>query len=153
MCLQEHITDIMHPRTYSIWETTPELLQQLRVPHHGCEAKFAMHAASSLYARPTDIEHGILSQLAQRTLAAQTDKALNYGCPLFARKFPVETADLVYKILTADHCHGLSILKPEVDSQSWLELLHLLSVVWHCWQAALCPAHSCQLSARQCSAS
>ncbi|KAK9862414.1 hypothetical protein WJX84_009242 [Apatococcus fuscideae] len=110
----EHITDIMHPRTYSIWETTPELLKQLRLPHHGCEANFAAHAASSLYARSTDIEHGILSQLTQRTLAAQTDKALNYGCPLFARKFPVETADLVYKILTADHCHGLQILKPEV---------------------------------------
>ena len=104
----------MHPRTYNIWDVTPELLRQLRIPQHGCEANFAIHSASSLYARAADIQHGILSQLTQRTLAAQTTAALDYNCPLFARKFPFETAELVNKILHADHCHGLHILQSEV---------------------------------------
>ena len=104
----------MHPRTYNIWDVSPELLRQLRIPQHGCEANFAIHSSSSLYARATDIDHGILSQLTQRTLAAQTTSALGYSCPLFARKFSEETAELLIKVIQADHCHGLHILQPEV---------------------------------------
>ena len=104
----------MHPRSYNIWDVNFELLKQLRIPQHGCEANFAIHSAASLYAHATSIEHGILSQLAQRTLAAETRTALGYQCPLFARKFIEETAELMFKALQADHCHGLHILQFEV---------------------------------------
>ena len=107
----------MHPRTYSIWDVSPQLLRDLRIPQHGCEANFALHAASSVYARSSDIDHGILSQLTQRALhAGPADATLGYGCPLFARKFPIETADLIFKVLQANHCHDLKILKREVCS-------------------------------------
>ncbi len=104
----------MHPRTYNIWDVTPEMLRQLRIPQHGCEANFAIYSASSLYASTDEIEHAIVSQLTQRTLAAQTTNALGFNCPLFARKFPAETAELLPKLLAADHCHGLHILQPQV---------------------------------------
>eukprot|EP00884_Botryococcus_braunii_P000625 jgi/Botrbrau1/10563/Bobra.0343s0011.1 len=83
-----------HPRSYSPAAINPELFFRLRLPEKGCDYPAAIRTSLDQFVH---INH-LSTELCQERPVAFAG-ILGPHCPLFARKFPASTAELVASVL------------------------------------------------------
>ncbi|KAK9823942.1 hypothetical protein WJX72_006544 [[Myrmecia] bisecta] len=83
-----------HPRSYSEREISAARLRLLRMPTDNCGYPAAIKTSEGLFVGPEEIDRQTCSD--PHGKYAQT---LGYQCPLFARKFPKETASAITALM------------------------------------------------------
>jgi hypothetical protein len=97
-----------HPRTYGVRDVRPSLFSTLREAWGDCDPNAAMALGRALFGPPaTLLGRGgdgragvVVDDSCGGAPAAWSGRLLPKACPLFARKFPVETAGAVAAALT-----------------------------------------------------
>ena len=94
-----------HPRSYTAEQTTPGLINSLRLPLHGCNFDAAIESANHVF------KH--IDTLSERDCIGDPQPQmqwLGYQCPLFSRKFPIDTVSTALDLFLEQESHGVQLL-------------------------------------------
>ena len=94
-----------HPRSYTPEQTTPGLINSLRLPLHGCNYDAAIESSNHVF------KH--IDTLSERDCIGEPQPPvqwLGYQCPLFSRKFPLDTVSTAYDLFVEQESHGVQLL-------------------------------------------
>ncbi|KAK9863331.1 hypothetical protein WJX84_003503 [Apatococcus fuscideae] len=83
-----------HPRSYTQREISAARLRLLRMPTDNCGYPAAIKTSADLFVNASTATLETCSHE-----AASFASTLGYQCPLFARKFPADTADALHKLM------------------------------------------------------
>ena len=97
--------DGYHPKFYTADETTPALINSLRLPLHGCNYDAAIDSANHVFKHLDTLSEGDCIGEAQPPV-----QWLGYQCPMFARKFPSETVSTALDMFLEQESHGVQLL-------------------------------------------
>ncbi|KAL3131147.1 hypothetical protein ABBQ38_000452 [Trebouxia sp. C0009 RCD-2024] len=94
-----------HPRSYMPEQITPGLINSLRLPLHGCNYDAAIDSSNHVF------KH--IDTIAERDCIGEPQppvQSLGYQCPLFARKFPLDTVSTALDLFLEQESHGVQLL-------------------------------------------
>ncbi|BDA47491.1 probable glycosyltransferase BC10 at C-terminar half [Coccomyxa sp. Obi] len=87
-----------HPRSYSVQDVNPDKMVSLRLWANKCDDQEAIRSSAGQFVYEADLQQLGSSPGACGGPGGYNGTALGYDCPLFARKFPRETASAVYNL-------------------------------------------------------
>ncbi|EIE23577.1 hypothetical protein COCSUDRAFT_41776 [Coccomyxa subellipsoidea C-169] len=86
-----------HPRSYTAQDINPDKMASLRLWDDTCDDQEAMRLSADQFVHEANLGR-LGSSRGVCSLPSYNGSALSYDCPLFARKFPRETASAVYNL-------------------------------------------------------
>ncbi|CAL8472071.1 g11613 [Coccomyxa elongata] len=87
-----------HPRSYTVQDVNPDRMASLRQWADRCNDQEAIRSSAGQFVYEADLQQLGSSPGACAAAGGYNGSALSYDCPLFARKFPRETASAVYNL-------------------------------------------------------